>query len=336
MNAEAWRALGQCPDSWSGLSLSRSLHGGITALVCGGLAIAAAGARFSSYGLLSPGVATMTRNLALTDYERQQIKKISAWLREETNPLQQAVQSVNATVERHVSRMLSPEHLAILRKAGDRLLANSDQAWQHLKQRLGNTRMPVDHWQDLKDQPLEVCDRLQARVAGAALTNAALEALITAPFDFLGELVDVGLTLLLGLKTIQAVGLCYGFGSETTVEQHIIWGTLGISFAGTAKERQHLLLSLLHPSEDSERGAIAGLLEDSAFEVFTDNTVEAVLSRALVMLSEELSGELIPVIGTALGVLESEQFAREVATTTRYVYQLRWLLRAHGGSGVDG
>lgn len=63
--------------------------------------------------------------------------------------------------------------------------------------------------------------------------------------------------------------------------------------------------------------------------------MEAVLSRALVMLSEELSGELIPVIGTALGVLESEQFAREVATTARYVYQLHWLLRAHGGSGVD-
>ncbi len=162
-----------------------------------------------------------------------------------------------------------------------------------------------------------------------------MEALITAPFDFLGELVDVGFTLLLGLQTIQGVGLCYGFGSETTVEQHIIWGTLEISFAGTARERQHLLLSLLHPSEESERGAIAGLLEDSAFEVFTDNTVEAMLSRVLVTLSEELSGELIPVIGIVLGILESEQFAQEVATTARYVYPLRWLLPACGGSGVD-
>ncbi|HIK34398.1 MULTISPECIES: EcsC family protein [unclassified Thermosynechococcus] len=179
----------------------------------------------------------MTRNIALTDYEGQQIKKISAWLREETTPLQQRVQSVNATVERKVSRMLSPEPLAILCKAGDRLLANSDQAWQHLKQRLGNTWIPVDHWQDLKDQPLEVCDRLQARGTGAALTKAAVAVLITAP--------------------------------------------------------------------------------------------------SLVTLSEELSGELIPVIGIALGVLESEQFAQEVATTARYVYQLRWLLRAHGGSGVD-
>lgn len=277
----------------------------------------------------------MTRNIALTDYERQQIRKISAWLREETPPLQQAVQSVNATVERQVSQMLSPEHLAILRKASDRLLANSDRAWQHLKQRLGNARMPVDHWQDLKDQPLEVCDRLQASVAGAALTKAAIEALITAPLDFLGELVDVGFALLLGLKTIQEVGLCYGFGSETTAEQHMIWGTFGVNFASTAKERQHLLLSLLHPSEESERGAIAGFLEDSAFEVFTDNTVEVVLSRALVTLSEELSGELIPVIGVALGVLESEKLAHEVATTARYIYQLRWLLRAHGGRGVD-
>lgn len=59
------------------------------------------------------------------------------------------------------------------------------------------------------------------------------------------------------------------------------------------------------------------------------------LSRVLVTLSEELSGELIPVIGIALGILESEQFAQEVATTARYVYQLRWLLRAYGGSGVD-
>lgn len=191
----------------------------------------------------------MTRNIALTDYERQQIRKISAWLREETNPLQQAVQSVNAKVERNVSGILSPEHLAILRKAGDRLLAKSDQAWQHLKQQLGSTRIPVEHWQDLQNQPLEVCDRLQASVAGVALTKAAVEALITAPFDFLGELVDVGFTLLLGLQTIQGVGLCYGFGSETTVEQHIIWGTLEISFAGTARERQHLLLSLLHPSD---------------------------------------------------------------------------------------
>ncbi len=66
----------------------------------------------------------MTRNIALTDYERQQIRKISAWLREETNPLQQAVQSVNAKVERNVSGILSPEHLAILRKTGDRLLAS--------------------------------------------------------------------------------------------------------------------------------------------------------------------------------------------------------------------
>ncbi len=277
----------------------------------------------------------MTRNIALTDYERQQIRKIRAWLREEANPLQQAVQSVNATVERKVSQFLSPEHLAILRKAGDRLLANSDRAWQHLKQRLGSARIPVDHWHDLKDQPLEVCDRLQASVAGAALTKAALEALITAPLDFLGELMDVGFALLLGLKTIQEVGLCYGFGDETMAEQHMIWGTLGVSFAATAKERQHLLFSLLHPSEENERVAIAGLLEDSAFEVFTDNTVEAVLSRALVTLSEELSGELIPVIGIALGVLESEQLAQEVATTARYVYQLRWVLRAHGGRGVD-
>lgn len=271
----------------------------------------------------------------LTDYERQQLTKIKAWLTEESSPLTQVVQSVNRSVERNISQILSPEHLAVLRKAGDRLLAHSDPTWQHLKQRLGSPQMPVEHWQDFKDQPLEVCDRLQATVAHAALTKAALEVLMTAPLDFLGELVDVGFALLLGLKTIQEVGLCYGFGSETTAEQHIIWGTLGISFATTAKERQHLLLRLLHPSEESERGAIASLLEDSALEVFTDNTVEAVLSHALVTLSEELSGELIPVIGILLGILESEQFAHEVATTARYVYQLRWLLRAHGGKGTD-
>ncbi|BAY51604.1 hypothetical protein NIES2134_108050 [Thermostichus vulcanus NIES-2134] len=277
----------------------------------------------------------MNRRRALTDYERQQIRNISAWLREETTPLQQAVQCVNAAVERHICGMLSPEHLATLCKAGELLLANSDHAWQHLKQRLGSGQIPVEHWQDMKDQPLEVCDRLQGSVAGAALTKAAVAALITAPLDFLGELVDVGFALLLGLKIIQEVGLCYGFGSETSVERHILWGTLRISFAATGKERQHLLLSLLHPSEENERGAIAGLLEDSAFEVFSDNTAEAVLSRALVTLSEELSGELIPMIGIALGVLESETFACQVATTARYVNQLRWLLRAHGGSGVD-
>jgi len=71
-------------------------------------------------------------------------------------PLQQVLQSVNATVERHVGRMLSPEHLAILRKVGELVLANSDHAWQHLKQRLGSGQIPVDPWQHLQDQPLIV------------------------------------------------------------------------------------------------------------------------------------------------------------------------------------
>ncbi|WP_297757912.1 hypothetical protein [Thermosynechococcus sp.] len=53
-----------------------------------------------------------------------------------------------------------------------------------------------------------------------------------------------------------------------------------LSFAAAAKQRQPLLLSLLHPAEENERGAIAGLLADSALQVCSDTTVAAVWSRA--------------------------------------------------------
>jgi len=272
-------------------------------------------------------------HLRLNEYEHSQLHAIRHWL------THNAVGMPSIAASRAITPLLPSQGLRVLRATCDRLLGSADQEWAHLKTQLGR-QLAADHleirdWQDLQQQPLQVCDRLQARVQAIALGSATLEGLLTAPLEGVGELADVALALLLGLKTIQHVGLCYGFGAATPLEQEMVWGTLATSFATTALERQHTLGSLLVRDPELVRETVAELLTDTALETLTDTTAEAVFERAIIHLSEELSGELVPLVGVVLGVVANEQFATQVATTARYVYQLRWLLRAYGGKATD-
>jgi hypothetical protein len=271
----------------------------------------------------------------LKDYEQAQLNVIRRWLAHDEAGMAHLFDPFTTALQGGIAPLLPPEGLTVLRAVCDRLLGAGHQEWNHLRRQLSADLAEIKDWQDLQQQPLEVCDRLQGRVQAIALGQATVEGLLTAPLEGVGELADVGLSLLGGLKTIQRVGLCYGFGSAAVFEQEIVWSTLATSFAATAVERQHTLGSLLVRDPDLPRQTVAELLTDTALETLTDTTVEAVFEQAIINLSEELSGELVPLVGVVLGVAANDQFVMQVTTTARYVYQLRWLLRTYGGRDTD-
>jgi hypothetical protein len=247
---------------------------------------------------------TETDRTQLTSYETEQVQEIAVWKSQPPNPVSELWQRITLPVARVVKRLI-PDPL--VRAA----IAQSYETSARLAgQKDIERRAGVDNLADLRNRPLEECDRMAKQVGANAMVLATVEGAATGAGGVLTTLIDVPLLFVLTLRTILKIGHCYGYALDDRKDRQFVLGVLVTAVSGTPETRRQRI-DRLDQVEDL-------LIEETQEEVLTEELTSFLFQ---VEIFEEVPG-----VGAISGGLLNLAFLRRVDQTARRAFQERWLL----------
>ncbi|MCU0536902.1 MAG: EcsC family protein [Hydrococcus sp. Prado102] len=161
---------------------------------------------------------------------------------------------------------------------------------------------------ELQQARLEVCDRLAHRVKDWESWLGGALASITGFFEVIGEITEISLSVVLALQTIRKIGLCYGYPPQTQQERLLGWSILAIATAQTPLEKQQAFSAFYHWQNTLYRQMFDEILEDAIDDELFNSVRDMVFRQAIVYLSEDLSVDNVPFIGSVLGAFANSSF----------------------------
>jgi len=167
----------------------------------------------------------------------------------------------------------------------------------------------VQHLEELRDKPLEVCDRLAVSVGASAEVLAAVEGAATGAGGVLTTLLDVPLLFVLGLRTARRIGHCYGYPLEHHKDRHFVLGVMIAAMAGSLELRRARIDRLRE-------------LEDLLIEEIQEDVI---VEEAVSFLFQLEIFEEIPGVDVISGGVLNWLFMERLEETARMVFQERWL-----------
>jgi hypothetical protein len=239
----------------------------------------------------------------LSPYENEQVEKIAAWKSEPPNPIAELWNLVVLQAAKVATKFV-PEK--VVRSA----VELSYNGAEKLAGRASIARQAgVQDIAELRQKPLNECDRLASEVARAAMALAAVEGAVTGVGGAVTTLIDVPLLFGSALRTIVRTGYCYGYPSDAARDRYFNLGVLIIATAGSLATRLERLKQLRDLEEI--------LLEETQ--------VDLIRSELLSFLFQLEVFEEVPGIGIISGAVLNLSFMHRVEVTARRVFQERWL-----------
>ncbi len=187
----------------------------------------------------------------------------------------------------------------------------------------------IENIEDLKSRKLEFCDDLANSVHNWANGIAITEGGITGAAGLPGMAADIPAIITLAFRTINKIGLCYGFENKTEADNQLVLSILSASSANSVKEKQAALLTLKQ---------IQVIIAKNTWKKITTNAFQNELSKeagilAIKALAKQLGINLtkrkalqaVPFIGAAVGASVNGSFINDVAWAARRVFQEAWL-----------
>jgi hypothetical protein len=168
----------------------------------------------------------------------------------------------------------------------------------------------VSELSELRDMPLEECDRLAGLAGMMAESLACIEGVATGMGGMWTTALDVPLLFGLALRTIIKIGHCYGYRLDERKDRTFVLGVLNVATAGSLEARRERLNQLRELSE----------------YLLAETQVNMVKEEALSFLFQLEIFEDVPGIGAVTGGFLNLTFMQRVELTARRVFQERWLL----------
>ena len=241
-----------------------------------------------------------------TAYEAEQIRRIAAWKSEPPNPLSELWKMLTLPGARALEKVIPDRIVRVaIERADDtaEILAGQED----IKRRAG-----VRDLSELRERPLEECDRMAMQVGVGARMLATVEGAATGAGGAWTTLFDIPLLFTLALRTIRKIGHCYGDPLDGPRGRALVLGILLTALSGSLEIRRRRLEQLRE---------IEDLLIEEAQE-------EVVLEEALSFLFQlEEFGE-IPGVGAVSGALLNLTLMSRLDVASRRIFQERRLRQA--------
>ncbi len=236
---------------------------------------------------------------SLSSYESDQIEQIARWKSTPPNAFSELLKKLTTSASDLVEKVI-PDQLVIgaIEKAYEtsQLLAGQEA----IRRQAG-----VSTVAEMRQKPLEECDRLALRVGSAARAWATVEGAATGAGGVFTTLFDIPLLFVLSLRTILRIGHCYGYSLD---HPHDRTFTLGVLIAATSGS-----LATKRKRLDQLREIKHLLVEETQEEILAD--------EALSLLFQLEIFEETPGVGLISGALLNLAFVRRIDITARRVFQ---------------
>lgn len=257
----------------------------------------------------------------LTHYEKQQIQEIDQWLASDLGRVKQTLEQLFEPVGKMVEQFIPPPLLEKIFQLLETISDYWQNDWKSIQPSAG-----VEKHQQLQQVSLKVCDRLAQEIQHKAIAQAAVEGGLSGLFGWLGQSIDIPLSLLLMWQTIHRIGLCYGYTPNTEIEKQFAWAIVEIAISDTAQERKKAFNFWFRAHQVLYPQMLEDWVEESAEAQTTEIIRSQLIKQIIAHLMEAESGEEIPVIGSVFGMQAEVSLIRAVSTAAYHTFQTRWLL----------
>jgi hypothetical protein len=174
----------------------------------------------------------------ITTYEKNQIKKIGEWKKEEPGTISKSFGLVIEPLAWLVNKVVPEKGM---RAALD--FSNSVGEWCADEGDILRDGK-VTSIGELKSKGLKLSDKLADDVHNWAVGLAVVEGAGTGFFGLPGSAVDVPAIITFALRTIHKIGLCFGYKCKSETERKFILGVLSASGANSITEKVAALTAL--------------------------------------------------------------------------------------------
>lgn len=260
---------------------------------------------------------------ALSEYETDQVNAIKAWQTEKPSIANKLFDTLPAPVGRAAPKMISADAikkaLGMLDKAADWLADKEDIAKQ----------AGVSKIEALHDKELESLDTLADHVHNWAIGIASAEGVATGVSGFLALAADTPAVVVLALRTIYKIGLCYGYELQSETDKKFVLAILAAAGANSKADKS-LALQLMRNAEvtaklrPSPKMAAAG---SEAVEAKDSIVAVEHVARAIERnLAKRQALQTVPAVGAIVGGSLNAWYLKDVGWAARRAFQERWLI----------
>jgi hypothetical protein len=268
----------------------------------------------------------------MNEYELAQVKEIALWKSKEPSVVNKAFGFVSIPVVWLINKVIPQAAIE-----GSLHLSNTAaSAMTDTGDILRDGKVATIR--ELRSKDLQLCDELADSVHNWAVAAATVEGGGTGALGLPGLTADIPLFITWNLRTIQKIGLCYGYECKSPEDQNFCFGILSAAGANTLKEKTTALLTLKTIEVMLAKTTWKAMANKAAMQNFSKEaavvSIRGLAKQLGVNITKRKALQAIPVIGAAVGASVNGWFIREVGWAARRAYQERWLLDNHKTMGI--
>jgi hypothetical protein len=265
----------------------------------------------------------------MTPYEHKVLKELRAWQAEPPGWGTRVLAKPSGKVADAVQVLVPTGALRAALSGADRLGRKLSDERSILR------RAGVAALAELRDSPLEACDKLARTVGRRAQALGGAAGAVFGIAGAAGLIADVPALLTLALRTIHRIGFCYGEQPDPAHERRLGIAIFALVSANSADEKLAALHALREGGALLDAAWRDGVERVAERELAKDATVYSLqnLARAIGLnLGKRKIAGSVPVLGAAVGGAVNAWYLSDVTQTARYVFQERWLREKYPGA----
>lgn len=262
-------------------------------------------------------------NNQMNSYELKQVEEIKKWKNEEPSVISKATGWVLKPISKMVEKVV-PQ--SVIRGA----LVGSDWLAEKLTDKKDIMRDGgVKSINELATKSLELSDKLANNVHNWAIGTALVEGAATGITGLPGMAIDIPALIVMTLRVIRKIGLCYGYDCDTEKEKQFVFGIMSAAGANSVNDKMIALANIQATKVIISKTAWRKMAEKAANNKFSKEAIVLAVKNLAKQLGVNLTKrkalQAIPIIGGAVGASMNVAFINDAAWAARRAFQELWL-----------
>lgn len=266
----------------------------------------------------------MATSNSLTVYEKNQVRTIKAWKNETPDVISRAVGFLTYPATRVIQKAIPDIAIEVIFDAAN-FLANQITDTKDIVKAAA-----VCQISDLKNKDFKLSDELANSIHNRAIGLAVAQGGAAGAVGIVGLAVDIPAIIMLALRTIHKIGLCYGYECHSEMDKNFALGILSASGANSMNEKIEALATLRLIEATIAKQKWKALAEKAAGRQLSKEggiiAIKNLAKQLGINITKRKAMQAIPFIGAAVGASVNGWYVKDVGWAARRAFQERWLV----------
>ena len=266
----------------------------------------------------------MATSNSLTVYEKNQVKTIKAWKNENPDVISQAIGFLTYPATRVIQKAIPDIAIQMIFDAANFLANQITDTGDIVK------AAAVCLISDLKNKDFKLSDELANSIHNRAIGLAVAQGGAAGAVGIVGLAVDIPAIIMLALRTIHKIGLCYGYECHSEMDKNFALGILSASGANSMSEKIEAIATMRLIEVTISKQKWKAMTEKAAGRQLSKEggiiAIKNLAKQLGINITKRKAIQAIPFIGAAVGASVNGWYVKDVGWAARRAFQERWLV----------